>query len=187
MRLFVALDIPEAVCRSLGELIARIEPLCGGARWVRAEGMHITLKFIGEANEQKVDAIRARLAPIRSPGPVEMRFHGLGFFPNERRPRVVWCGMETSSNLSSLVGDIEHALESLGVAPETRPFVPHLTLARIKSNDGVERLVSEAEQLKDYNFGSSRETQFHLYQSILKGSGAEYRRLETFSFVKEGA
>lgn len=184
MRLFVALDLPDEVRRALGDLIARLKPDCRGARWVRPEGMHLTLKFIGETAPQKLDSIRSALAAVQSDQPVEMHFRGLGFFPNERRPRVVWCGMEASPNLAALAADVDRALKPLGIPSETRAFVPHLTLARFDSHEGLEKIVRTAGELKSYDFGSARTTEFHLYESFLKRSGAEYKRLATFPIVR---
>jgi RNA 2',3'-cyclic 3'-phosphodiesterase len=187
MRLFVALDIPDAVRRALRELIARLKPECTGARWVRPEGMHITLKFLGETDEAKLDSIRAALSSIHSGQAVESDFRGVGFFPNEFHPRVVWCGIEASSNLSLLAARVDRALQPLGFPAESRPFTPHLTLARFNSHKGLDTLVRAANNLKSYDFGSARGSEFHLYRSVLKPSGAEYTRLATFPFVKEGA
>jgi len=137
MRLFVAFDLPGEVRTALGEPIARLKPLCRAARWARPEGMHVTLKFIGHAiadgDTEKLDATRAALAAVQSSEPVEIRYRGIGFFPDARRPRVVWCGVEASANLAKLAADIESRLEPLGIPRETRAFVPHLTLARFKS------------------------------------------------------
>jgi 2'-5' RNA ligase len=190
MRLFIALDLPAEVRQALGELIERLKPKCPGARWVRSEGIHVTLKFIGHVGDQdtkKIEGIRAALAEIRSEQPVEMRFRGVGFFPNARYPRVAWCGVEASANLAPLAAHIEGALEPLGVERESRDFAPHLTLARISSPEGIEGLVREAEKLNEQDFGAAGETEFHLFESITKPSGAEYKKIETYSFVKEAA
>jgi 2'-5' RNA ligase len=188
VRLFVALDLPDEVRRSLAELIARLKPKCREARWVRPESMHLTLKFIGHAiadgDAQKLGELRAALAAIHSSGPVELRFRGVGFFPNERRPRVVWCGIDASRNLAEIASEIDRALEPLGMPRENRAFVPHLTLARIEPPRPLDALTREAEELKSTEFGSARESQFYLFESKLKRSGAEYTKLETYSFVK---
>jgi 2'-5' RNA ligase len=186
VRLFVALDFPDAVRRAFHELIARLKPACRIAKWVRPESMHITLKFIGEVAADKLAPIRATLATVHSTTPVEMQFCGLGFFPNERRPRVLWCGIEASANLAELAVSIEGALVPLGVPAESRDFVPHLTLARFQANGSAHSdlgaLVRPPGELKSYDFG--RETEFHLIESILKPAGAEYKRVESFSIVK---
>ncbi|MGB0035350.1 MAG: RNA 2',3'-cyclic phosphodiesterase [Candidatus Acidiferrales bacterium] len=184
MRLFVALDFPGEVRQALRDLIARLRQQSSSARCVRPEGMHITLKFIGETDRANLDAIRAALSPIQSANPVTMNFRSLGFFPNERRPHVIWCGVEASPNLAEIAAGVERALEPLGIPRESRDFVPHLTLARLDSHKGIEKLVSAAGELKSYDFGSARETEFYLYESVLKPSGAEYRRLAAYPFVK---
>ena len=183
MRLFVALDLPEDTREALSNLIARLRLTCPKVRWVRPEGMHITLKFIGEADAGKLGAIRAALETVHSTAPVEINLRGVGFFPNERRPHTVWCGVEASPNLAPLAAEIARALEPLGFPSESRQFVPHLTLARFKSPDGLEKLVSAARDLKSQEYGYVRESEFHLFQSFLKPSGAEHQRLATFSFV----
>ncbi len=188
MRLFVALDLPENARANLAALVERLKSehaKSGTAkvRWSRPEGLHITLKFIGHVDPTKLGSIRTALATVRSGEPVEMNIRGVGFFPNEQRPRVAWCGVEASSNLSQLAADTSHSLESLGILPESRPYVPHLTLARFSSPDGLEKLISAASHPKSYEFGSASESEFHLYESILKPSGSEYKRLATFHFI----
>jgi 2'-5' RNA ligase len=191
MRLFVALELPGEVRQALGDLIARLKPQCRAAKWVRSEGMHMTLKFIGHAitdgDAVKLDATRAALAAVKSGEPVEIRYRGVGFFPDARRPRVVWCGVEASANLAQLAADIERALEPLGIPREAHAFVPHLTLARFKSPDGVDALVRSAAEFAERDFGSARETEFHLFESMLKPGGAEHRKIESYSFVTAGA
>jgi 2'-5' RNA ligase len=188
VRLFVAIEIPEAVRRALGELIARLRTDSRGAKWVRPEAMHVTLKFIGDVEPAKVEAIRAALRAVHSEQDVEMNFRGLGFFPNERRPRVLWCGIAASPNLAMLAADVDGALKPLDIPAESRDFVPHLTLARFSVDRGgpgaPDKLVRAADELKSYDFGSTRETEFHLIHSQLKPSGAEYTRLESFPIVK---
>jgi 2'-5' RNA ligase len=177
--------------QTLAELIARLKPLCQAARWARPEGMHVTLKFIGhaiaDADTGKFDAARAALAAVRSCEPAAVRYRGVGFFPDERRPRVVWCGVEASPNLAKLAADVERALEPLGIPRETPAFVPHLTLARFKSPEGADGLVRSADEWASRDFGSARETEFHLFETLMKPGGAEYRKIESYSFVRPTA
>ncbi len=188
MRLFIALDLPEKVRQALDGLIAQLQPKCPSARWVRPEGIHVTLKFIGYTDASKLDALLAALAPVGSAHPVEMKFRGLGFFPNERRPQVLWCGVEAAKDLAELAAKIELALAPVNVPRESRPFAPHLTLARLQpgetSRAEMDELFRAAEEMKKQSFGSARATEFYLYESILKRSGAEYKRLHTFPLVK---
>jgi 2'-5' RNA ligase len=191
VRLFVALDLPDEVRRSLAEVIARLKPKCPEARWVRPESMHLTLKFIGHAiadgDAQKLGVLRSALFTIHSREPVEIHFRGIGFFAGPKRPRVVWCGVKSSPNLAQIAAEIDRALAPLGIPSETRAFVPHLTLARIDSPRRVEALVRSAEELGAADFGSARETEYYLFESKLKPSGAVYTKLETYSFVKAAA
>jgi RNA 2',3'-cyclic 3'-phosphodiesterase len=185
VRLFVALDFPNTVRDAIRDLAAQLKPLAKDARWVRVEGMHVTLKFIGYVEEAKFEPIVSALDDIHSSAPVDMRFRGIGFFPTERRPRVCWCGIEATPNLAELASSIEQSLVPLGIAAEKRDFVPHLTLARFDSPRGLDKLAENAHELESFDLGGTRETQFHLFESVLKRSGAEYTKLKSFAFAKE--
>jgi RNA 2',3'-cyclic 3'-phosphodiesterase len=187
VRVFVALDIPDTVRNSLAELGARLKNTCRAARWVRVEGVHVTLKFIGEVPPEQVDRIRMALADIRGTGPADVRFAGLGFFPDARRPRVLWVGVESDAALRDLVASIGAKLASLGIPHETRDFHPHITLARFNSQEGLESLSTAVAEFRQTEFGHATTGKFHLYRSVLKPSGAEYTRLETYSFAGEHA
>ena len=183
MRLFVALEIPPAVRENLAGLIRDLRAIAPQPKWVRAENLHITLKFIGEVADTKLEAIRKTLDAVRSKEPVTLDFRGLGFFPNEKHPRVFWAGMEASANLKGLAADIDRAMEKLGIPREQRPFSPHLTLARFQPPGLPEKLRSAIKESATRDFGVLRTNEFHLIESKLKSSGAEYTTLETFPFV----
>jgi 2'-5' RNA ligase len=183
MRLFVALEIPSAVRENLAALLKSLGTVSPQTRWARPENLHVTLKFIGEAPETKLAAICSALASARSDQPVALDFRGLGFFPDEKHPRVFWTGIEASPNLKTLAADIEKAAERLGVPRERRPFSPHLTLARFEPPGLPEKLRSAIQENAKREFGALRTSQFHLIESKLKSSGAEYTTLERFAFV----
>jgi 2'-5' RNA ligase len=183
MRLFVALDIPESVRASLAALIPKLRVTCASARWVRIESLHVTLKFIGEASQEKAEAIKAALATVPARSPIIMNFRELGFFPNERRPCVLWAGIESDSGLAALAVAVETSLDQLGIRREERAFSPHLTLARFDTPRGLDALHAAIEKVGPVEFGGATATEFHLYQSVLKPGGAEYTRLATFSFA----
>ncbi len=183
MRLFVALDLPEPVRHAITELIAKLQPKSRTARWIRPENLHITLKFIGHVGNEKLSPIQTALSSIRAAQPVELHFRGLGFFPNEHRPRAFWCGIAASPILAELAATIDRAMVPLGVEAETRPFAPHLTVARFKSDEGIREVVHAANDMKSTDFGAAFETNFHLYESLLKSTGAQYNRLASFPFV----
>jgi RNA 2',3'-cyclic 3'-phosphodiesterase len=185
VHLFVALDLPDAARDALARLSRQFRELCPGARWVRIEGAHITLKFIGETTPDNAERIRSALGAVPVAGPIELHFAGLGFFPTPRRPRVLWAGVNAGAALRSLAASIETQLEPLGVPRETRAFSPHITLARFDSAKGLDALRIAVEKLGTPEFGRTSAREFHLYQSVLKQGGAEYTRLASYPFSRE--
>jgi 2'-5' RNA ligase len=190
VRLFVALEIPAAVRDNLTAQVAELRELSAKVadkrpRWVRPENLHVTLKFIGEVSPTKLEGIRDALSAIRSDAPVEIKFRGLGFFPNEQHPRVLWAGLDASANLPPLAGDIDGALETQGIALERRPFTPHLTLARIEPPGLHEKLRAAIQKNGAREFGSFQTREFYLIESKLKPSGAEYTTLASYPFTLE--
>ncbi len=191
MRLFVALDLTDAVRAAIAELLAGLKPTTGAMRWVRPDALHLTVKFIGHLGEEKLPALREALARVGTSEPVELEFHGVGFFPNPRSPRVFWVGVRGNDALFDLAGQIEAALEPLGIARERRAYAPHLTLCRFKSGPGkktdahgLRRLQEKIAALPSVDFGHVRCEEFFLYQSKLSPGGAKYSNLERFGFVR---
>jgi 2'-5' RNA ligase len=181
MRLFVAIEIPETVRSALGELMKSLRDTCRDARWARLAGLHVTLKFIGETPSERVVELESALASIPPRPPIAMNFRSLGFFPNARRPRVLWAGVEADPALAALANAVEKALSPGEIKQEDRSYSPHLTLARFKNSAGVDALQIAIEKVGPLKFGGATATEFHLYQSVLKPGGAEYTRLATFS------
>jgi RNA 2',3'-cyclic 3'-phosphodiesterase len=184
MRLFVALEIPSDVRENLAALLKSLREVSPQTRWVRPENLHVTLKFIGEVLETKVSGIRGALARVHSAQPVALDFRRLGFFPNEKHPRVLWAGIEASPNLKTLAAEIDGAMEKLGIPREQRPFSPHLTLARFDPPRLPETPRTAIQENAGREFGSLRASQFHLIESKLKPSGAEYTTVESFPFAE---
>src|SRR5262249_57315131 len=102
-------------------------------KWTRGENLHITLKFLGEIPTEGSEKIVAALKRVPFEQSLGLCFRGLGFFPHDRRPRVLWVGIDGPPGLTSLAKNIENSLESVGVPKEGRGFIPHLTLARNKN------------------------------------------------------
>jgi RNA 2',3'-cyclic 3'-phosphodiesterase len=191
VRLFVALEIPSAVREKLAALIEELQAAGSKSaqskmrpRWVPAENLHLTLKFIGHVEEERVAGIRSELMQVRSAAAVDLRFRRLGFFPNDKRPRVLWAGVEASSNLAALAGEIDARIEKFGVARETREFAPHLTLARFDPPGISDELRRAVQAHIPREFGAARGNEFYLFESKTRPSGAEYTRLANFMFAK---
>jgi RNA 2',3'-cyclic 3'-phosphodiesterase len=191
MRLFVALEIPAAVRDNLAAQMKELRDLSAQVadkrpRYVRPENLHVTLKFIGEVSPAEFKGIRGALKAVHSDAPVHLHFRGLGFFPDEQYPRVLWAGADASENLPSLAANIDSVLETQGVAREKRAFTPHLTLARFEPPGLHEKLRAMLKQNGEREFGSFEAREFHLIESKLKPAGAEYTSLASFPIASEG-
>ena len=180
MRAFIAIDLPEAVRSALRQQQAAFRAICPDGRWTRPEGIHLTLKFLGEISDQQVTQVTNTLKEL---GPVEsfsVEVKGFGFFPDAHRPRVFWTGVVTPPNLVALAEQVERAMEKLGFAREDRPFAPHLTLARFKVPRPQPALQSHLERLGELSLGCFEVSEFFLFESKLSPQGAEYRKVARF-------
>jgi RNA 2',3'-cyclic 3'-phosphodiesterase len=186
MRLFVALDLPDQARNAITDFTSRMRRCFPAAHWVRVEGIHVTLKFIGEVSEDLWPPITEALARVKSAAPVNLEFSGTGFFPDAKRPRVLWISIQASPNLTEIAANIDARLGKLGIPQETREFRPHLTLARLDNTRGIEKLHAALQGSSESNFGSLRTGEMHLYQSELGKGGARYTRLKTFWFTSPG-
>ncbi len=184
MRLFVALDLSDSVRAAIVKFSEELRVEFPSARWARNEGIHVTLKFIGEVQDERIPQIDNSLSMVNAATPVEMNFRRAGFFPDERRPRVFWIGIDGTPNLAEIAEQIEAHLEPLGIARESREFKPHLTLARISESHGIEKLRDALRRMGPIEFGSVCTNEMHLYRSELGRGGAKYTRLKTFAFAK---
>ena len=185
MRLFIAIAIPEEIRAAFAALLQEFRAIAPQSKWVRAENLHLTLKFLSETPTEKLGALQTALTSVHSQLPVRLDFRGLGFFPNEKRPRVLWAGMEASANLQALAADVDQAAHRLGFALEERPFTPHLTLARFQPLGLPPKLLGASRARSTMSFGTLAASHFHLTESKLKPTGAEYTTVQTFRFAPE--
>src|SRR5689334_7711280 len=136
MRLFIALDIDDAIRERLQRFMEGVRGFAPDARWVRPESLHVTLKFIGEKPAEFVDAVKAGLTGIHSAA-FEFAFRGYGFFPTPKAARVFWVGIESGPELAALAKSVDDATFRLGVPREDHAYSPHLTLARGGGRSGA--------------------------------------------------
>ena len=175
MRAFIALEIEAEMRRAIAELKERLRPLAHGARWVRGEGIHLTLRFLSETSPAQVEGLRAVLAAAAADcPPAEIRVRGLGTFPERGSPRVVWLGMELPGPVLNLQRECERAAVEMGFPREGRPFRAHLTLARFR--DRVPH-----PELPPVDLGATRLGELVLFQSDLRPDGAVYTPLARFA------
>lgn len=168
IRLFVALDFPDAIRQRLTGLGGGVP----GARWTEAENLHLTLRFIGEVPDDALADIDAALSAIDAPG-FDLVLDGVGVFGSGRNARMLWAGVERNEALNHLQAKVESALVRIGLAREERKFIPHVTLARLKDapQDRIGRFLEERGL---FRAGPVPVTHFTLYRSHLGRTGPVY-------------
>jgi 2'-5' RNA ligase len=178
LRCFVAIDLAEEVRQ---RLIALLEDLaqCGAdVRWVRPQGLHVTLKFLGWVKAAQLSSIQAavkRVVAGRTPWEIELR--ELAAFPNLRRPRVLWVGVQDRGELQAVAEALEREFAALGFPRETRPYTPHVTLGRVSSLRGWDKLEERLKSHLANSWGESQVKTIIVYQSELRPDGAVYTPL----------
>jgi 2'-5' RNA ligase len=176
MRSFIAIDLEPGLKKELRDLILKLSKTGADVRWVGTQGMHLTLKFLGEVSPDAMPAVETVLkVAASSHPPFPLALHGTGVFPGSKRPRVLWVGVKELPVLMRLQEDIDQGLEKEGYPKEARAFHPHLTLGRVKSPARVNEAVCELEKYRDLSFGEMTVRKLALFESILKPQGAEYR------------
>ncbi len=183
-RLFIAVELPDDVKAGLAGLQRTLRPYLIEAAWVRPEGLHLTLKFLGDTPEDRIPAVRdACERAVRPFSAFSIELKGIGVFPDWRRPRVLWVGVETTgATLGALQAAVERAVEALGFPPETRPFVPHLTLARVKQSHpaALQKMREREKSVLERSYGIVWVRQVTLFESRLHPQGAIYTPLAHF-------
>ncbi len=174
MRLFIAIEIPDDLKKMIGGLRVDIP----GARWVPAEQIHLTLAFLGEVEETAVEPLNMELARIHLPE-FKLCFSGTGCFPDRRRPRVLWIGVEPHPLLTRLAATVHEVVLACGIPQEERPFSPHITLARLKfPAPGKYDAFFDRPEIQKLPPFPVRE--FILFQSRLTQQGAVHSRIRSF-------
>ena len=193
MRVFLALDIDDAIRDRISRFMDGVREFAPDARWVRPESLHVTLKFIGEKSAEAVEQIKEALAAVKGQA-VEMGFRGHGFFPTAKSARVFWVGIESGPALASLANAVDDVTAGLGIPKEERAFNAHLTLARGGGGSGsprrqnggrpsknFQRLQEKLSALSASDFGTMTAHEFFLYQSQLSRGGSRYTKIARFA------
>ena len=173
-RLFVALSLPEVIADALSQLQWGVD----GARWRPVENFHLTLEFIGDVDRHGLDDVANAMAGVSAPS-FQLTLAGCDFFGG-KRPRALWAGVRPSLELEHLQSKVEYALRRYGLPLENRKFVPHVTLAYLKTTTQAEA----AQFCKSHSLfscGPFPVREFHLYVSHLGGEASHYEILETYS------
>jgi 2'-5' RNA ligase len=192
MRIFVALDLDQAIRERIQKFVEQIHTAAPDARWISEESLHVTLKFIGERADTAISQIEAALRSIQAE-PFRVSFSGTGFFPTPRAARVFWIGIEAQDALARLAKAIDAALAQLGIPNEDRAFSPHLTLARTRGGSGAPGRRKEDKPNRQFaklqqflathaapDFGTMTAREFFLYRSQLSTKGSQYTKIARF-------
>ncbi|MCX5843895.1 MAG: RNA 2',3'-cyclic phosphodiesterase [Deltaproteobacteria bacterium] len=185
IRSFLAVDPPREIIDAIGMIQDRLRKnIQGYIRWVRPQGIHLTLKFFGAISESDVANISLVAENTTSNiSPFTLGIKRVGAFPDVKRPRVLWLGMDGDvDTLIRLQKEVDAELQKYGFEKEDRTFRPHLTLARIKDPRGLIGLAKIMEKRENYEAGSFSAAGLNLFKSDLTPKGAVYTKLAYFPF-----
>ena len=185
LRAFIAVEIPPDIHKAIESKTAPLRAALDSSlvRWVPTTNIHLTLKFLGDVSPANVEMLSQMLSvEVSQHRSFALKFGGLGAFPNHRRPRVIWIGIQAPAGFEALQHGIEAAAATLGYPAEKRPFSPHLTIGRVKQkvgSVGMQNIRAALEKTQVGMLGSAQVTAVHLFKSDLKPTGAVYTRLSS--------
>ena len=189
MRIFVALDIDDAIRDRISRFMEGLHGFAPDARWVRPESLHVTLKFVGEKPPEFVEKMKQALLSVHAET-TDIIFRGYGFFPGPKTARVFWIGLESGPQLAILAKAVDETLFALGIPKEEHAFSPHLTLARAggrsargqkrQATTDFHRLQEKLAALTIVDFGTMRPREFFLHQSQPQRGGSRYTKIAAF-------
>jgi len=179
-RLFVAIDLPDEAKNALGTLCSGV----AGAKWVKREQMHLTLRFIGDADDAQFEAIKHELQSVKS-APFDMWLEGVGQFPAKGKPRVLWVGVKAPPVLAELQRQVSSTLNGLNLPPGDHPFSPHITLARLKTPPAAESVRQYFGKQASFKTETFPVQGFILFSSQLTPGGSIYRKEAVYSIKSD--
>lgn len=185
VRIFVAVEITGEIRKKLAEFQDELKKVDADVGWVAPENLHITLKFIGHIDEEKIETvtgiIKDALTHIK---PFDLRYAGVGTFPTEKNPRVIFADViDTGGVLAKIHERLDNQLMAVGVEHEDRKFEAHLTVGRIKTRRNVRRLIEHLNSYNGFDFGSEHVAQVVLMKSDLSPEGPIYTKLHSVDLI----
>ena len=186
MRCFVAIALPPPVRKLLVHVQDILRRSDADVKWVEAENLHLSLKFLGDVDDEPLARVKGLLSveALRWPR-IRLTYAGIGTFPEHGTPRVVWAGCSGDlERLAGLAGAVERAAEVVGVPREHRPFVAHLTIGRVRSARNVKHLKAALENQREVPLGTDEVGSFILYQSHLSNKGPVYEEVASFPLLE---
>ncbi len=179
-RTFFAVELSKEIAAGVQRIQEGLKERIGGVRWVRPASIHLTLKFLGEVDPDRIGGIVSKVEEsTRDIAPFTIGIRGCGGFPNTKNPRIIWIGVDDPSGLLKKVqARVEEGMEGLGFMKEGRDYAPHLTLGRLSSGKGKGTVTQTLEDIKESNVGTMEVREIILFRSHLKPMGAEYTKLK---------
>jgi 2'-5' RNA ligase len=183
LRAFIAIDIPLHLQDAIEKQTSRLRQTLGNdlIRWIPAQNMHLTLKFLGDIASSHVEFLKQLLTrEAAQHSQFDFQIGGLGSYPNSRRPRILWVGLHAPAELASLQKSIEAGTTRLGYEQEEHDFSPHLTIGRVRQNISATELPKIRAVLDNIqlgNIGTARVDSIHLVKSELNPNGSVYTNL----------
>jgi 2'-5' RNA ligase len=179
-RCFIAVELSREIAEGVRKIQTGLRERAEGVSWVRPEGIHLTLKFLGDVDPDRIDKIAGRAeTSVKASKPFSIAVRGCGGFPNARHPRVIWIGVDDPNGaLTGLQAKVEQGMEEMGFAREERRYRPHLTIGRLRSGTGKGGVAEALEAMKECDLGTMEVREFCLFRSQLKPTGAEYTKLK---------
>ena len=184
MRLFTGISLSQQVSDRLMALMDQLRPFAK-IYWTPVGNLHITSKFIGSWPDDRLHGLEDALARVPKTGSIKIAVSQFGFLPNPHRPSAFVAGVQAGPVLTDLARIIGEKLEPLGCPPETRPYKPHITLARVKPDHDIRGLREQIARMTEFDFGTFEATEFHLYVSKPGTRGSEYSKIATYDLMKE--
>jgi RNA 2',3'-cyclic 3'-phosphodiesterase len=187
LRAFLAIEPPANILREIGNIQNRLKGACPfDVRWVKPEGIHVTLKFFGNVSGEDIRVISGVVEKnTNAMAPLNLNVKRTGLFPSLKRPRVIWIGIEGDiPSLLLLQNSLEEGFTGCGFPKEERPFRPHLTIGRIKTTKYSGDTEKFWQRVDDCEAGSFRASGLVLFKSDLTPQGALYTKLAWFPFLK---
>lgn len=187
MRAFIAIELPSKIIDGLKDIQDELKNGNNKIAWVKPENIHLTIKFLGDIDVDKIDSIAVLLETAAAKNrSFDVSVKGAGAFPTLDNPRVVWVGVEDDKNLSRIYEELENGLLAIGFEKENRPFKPHLTVGRVKFLKDKKGFKERIEKYKDINLGHFAANSLCLFKSNLTPNGAVYTKLKEVKFNKGG-
>lgn len=191
IRAFIAVELSAEMREQVGDLMERLEKgihfTRSQPRWSRPDGLHLTVRFLGRISPDQVKKIGGAMYQAGAEtAPFDVSARGLGVFPHEDSPRVLWVGVKRGADeLISIYRRLNWRLGKLGFEPEARPYQPHLTLARFQSGAGAREMMTVVASHRRAYCGDCRVSRIGLFQSELLPDGARYTELASAEFTFE--